>query len=118
VRLAEALAEAKWSDVSIRFKDGHTVKVTVRGRNADFDYEDFGLEDGRGNNRPKRAWELLRVMAVKDGQLHWGDRGASRAYQVQKQVLADALRTAFGMTDDPFISERGGWKARFHVREA
>jgi hypothetical protein len=37
VRLAEALAEAKWSDVSIRFKDGHTVKVTVRGRSADFD---------------------------------------------------------------------------------
>jgi hypothetical protein len=37
---------------------------------------------------------------------------------VQKQVLADALRTAFGMTDDPFISERGGWKARFHLREA
>jgi hypothetical protein len=105
-----------WEDVSIRFKDGHNIKITVLGESGDFDYRAMGMVDSR-TEKPDVQWELLQEMAKKDGQLAWGDRGAHKSKQKQKERLAMALRTAFGIASEPFVEEGSGWKTRFHLYE-
>jgi hypothetical protein len=117
-----ALGDAKWSDVSIRFIDGHTVEVDVRGHSGTFDYRDFGMSDGgnrrHGNGKPTAQWKLLQTLATHDDQLHWGDRGAERVNQKRRERLAADLRRALGIPGDPIVCQDNGWKTRFKLRDS
>lgn len=107
-------AGATWSDVAIRFKDGHTVSVAVLGCSGVYGYADLGMGSGK-NNAPTRQWELLRTFAEERGGLTWSSRKASPRHRKQKQLLADALRHFFAIDQDPFVVEEGGWRTRFRL---
>lgn len=107
-------AGTAWEDVAVRFKDGHTVSVTVRDRSAMLGYAGLGMGSSK-NNAPTRQWGLLRAFAEEHGVLTWASRKASPKHRKQKQLLADALRRFFGIDGDPFVIEDGGWRARFRV---
>jgi len=105
---------ATWSDVRIRFLDGHTVSVQVRDRSGRLGFADMGMVNTK-NNTPTVAWELMRTFAEERGHLTWSSRKASADNRKRKQTLADRLRAFFGIDEDPFELLEGGWRARFGV---
>jgi hypothetical protein len=105
---------AIWSDVRIRFLDGHTVSVQVRDRGGRHGFADLGMVNTK-NNTPTVAWALLRTFAEERGHLTWSSRKASADHRKRKQLLADRLRAFFGIDEDPFELLEGGWRAKFIV---
>lgn len=105
---------AEWSDVAIRFVDGHTVRVTVRDVARTFTYEAMGLLDGR-TKRPTHQWDLLYAFAKEHGTLTWASPSASRQNQKRRERLGRELKAFFCIDDDPFEAIEGGWRARFTV---
>lgn len=105
-------ADARWSDLRIRFVDGETVTVRVRDVCATLNYTQLGMADGR-NGRPTRQWELLRIFAQEHGRLDWSSRQAGRRRQKQREVLARQLRTVFRIEGDPFCVDGNGWRTQF-----
>jgi len=107
---------ACWSDVKIRFLDGHTVSVSVGGVSRRYTYEEMGL--GTANARkPTVQWDLLRAFAAGRGQLTWESHHASRHNQKRKERLAQRLQAFFGIDSDPFEydDDLKGWRARFTI---
>ena len=82
------------------------------GQSVVLGYADLGMSSAK-NNAPTRQWDLLRIFAQEGGILTWGSRKASPKHRKQKQLLADVLRRFFGIEEDPFVAEDGGWRARF-----
>lgn len=107
-------AGATWGDVRIRFLDGHTVSVQVRGQSGRYGFADLGMASAK-NNSPTVAWELLRTFADEHGHLTWSSRKASPENRKRKQVLAGHLRSFFGIDDDPFDLLDGGWRTKFRL---
>lgn len=107
-------AGSRWSDVRIRFLDGHTVSVQVRQQINRLGFADLGMVNSK-NNTPTVAWALLRTFAEEHGHLTWSSRKASADHRKRKQILADHLRQFFGIDDDPFELLDGGWRARFVI---
>lgn len=105
---------ARWSDLQLRFADGHTVRARIGKTSRLVTHEELGLHDGR-TKRPNLQWELLATFAQGHGQLTWDNRSASPRNQKRKEELAKALRKYFGIDDDPFAMENGGWRTKFSI---
>ena len=106
--------DARWENVTIRFRDGHTLSVNVGGVSQVCDYTKMGMADGRNGN-PTKQWELLRDFAEAHGHFDWSNRKAGRTKQKQRETLADNLRAFLRIEGDPFVAEGTGWRARFAV---
>lgn len=106
--------EARWEEVTIRFRDGHTVSINVGGVSQVCHYTKMGMADGR-NDKPTKQWELLRDFAEAHGHFDWSNRKASRTKQKQRETLAGHLRAFFRIEGDPFAADGNGWRARFAV---
>jgi hypothetical protein len=107
---------ANWEDVSIRFVDGHTVSIRVKGEAGTYNYTQMGLVDKRNGN-PTKQWNVLTAFADGGGELTWQNARATRQVQKQREHLAKALKHFFGLTDDPFeyLHHTKGWSARFTI---
>ncbi|MBI1374521.1 MAG: hypothetical protein GC159_17525 [Phycisphaera sp.] len=103
-----------WSDVSIRFLDGHTVTVRVGDVVQTLNYTQMGMVDLRSGS-PSAQWELLRVFADEHGTLTWRSRQADRRNAKRKERLARDLGRFLRIEGDPFEWADGGWRARFHI---
>ncbi|HNQ22463.1 MAG TPA: hypothetical protein PKK06_05155 [Phycisphaerae bacterium] len=108
---------ARWSDVSIRFIDRHSVYVKVKGASGTFHFAQMGMAS-RKNAKPTVQWLLLEAFAEGHGRLDWRSRKASRKNQKRKENLAADLQRFFPIEDDPFVIEGDGWRARFAVEVA
>jgi hypothetical protein len=73
-----------WSDVVMRFVDGHSVSVAAGEVTRTLHYAQLGMADGR-NARPNRQWELLRAFAQGYGLLTWKSRDADRRNQKRRE---------------------------------
>lgn len=98
----------------IRLVDGHTLSIRVGGTSRRVTFAELGLHDGR-TKRPNLQWELLLTFAQGHGRLNWDDRKAGRKNQKRKEELAKALRKYFGIAEDPFAAENGGWRTKFSI---
>jgi len=109
-------SDARWSDVSIRFKDGFTVSVKVKSAAGVFNYTQMGMAN-RKNGNPTVRWDLLRDFAEEHGELVWGSSRAHRRNQKRRELLAADLCAFFRIEGDPFrLTKDGkGWEARFHI---
>ena len=61
-----------WEDVIIRFTSDHWVQITVGGSTPSLGYVELGFEDtrkGKRGSKPIKAWEVLKLLAVRDGRL-------------------------------------------------
>lgn len=107
---------ATWGDVSISFKDRHTVSIKVKGASDIYHYAQMGMADRR-SSRPTKQWELLQDFADGYGTLTWQHPNACRKNQKRREYLARNLRRFFGIERDPFRLTDGGkgWQALFRI---
>lgn len=107
---------AAWGDVSMSFKDRHTVAVKVKRVSGIYHYAQMGMADRR-SSRPTKQWELLQDFADGHGTLTWRHPNACRKNQKRREYLARDLRRFFGIERDPFRLTDGGkgWQALFRI---
>ncbi len=108
--------DLRWSEVTLRFLDGHTVSVTARGVRVRYSFAEMGMEDKRAK-RPDVQWELLHAFAEGHGTFDWSNDSASHRIQKRKETLAKKLKDHFGIRADPFRYDKstGGWQAVFTI---
>lgn len=108
--------DATWEDVSIKFKDGHTVSVKVGDAAGTYNYTQMGMADERNGN-PTKQWKLLESFATAHGKLGWGHSDAARKNQKRRETLAENLRDFFRIEGDPFRWTKDGkaWEAHFMI---
>jgi len=109
-------SDARWQDLSIRFKDGFTVSVRLGEQTRQLSYAEMGMEDKR-SRAPDEQWLLLQRFADEAGVLTWASKSAHAANKKRKERLAKKLKAFFGIEGEPFAyrAEDGGWEAIFHV---
>jgi hypothetical protein len=106
-----------WSDVTIRFINGHEVEPRVRGQGGGvFSYAHMGMAK-TNKDEPTVQWDLLRNLAENHGELLWPRAVARKTVQKQRERLANHLRDFFVIDDYPFedLPGRRGFKTRFVV---
>lgn len=105
---------ASWSDVTMRLlSDEQRISVRTGVDTRVLHYIQMGMGDGR-NAMPTEQWDLLVAFLKREG-LTWADSEADPKNQKRKERLAQQLKTAFGIEDDPFEPIQHGWKPRFRV---
>ncbi len=98
--------KADWSNISIKFTDGHTVRATCNSGSTRvsqvYNFTQMGMADGRTAS-PNKQWILLEGFADERGQFTWENSRANRNQKKQKQELKKVLQKFFGIYDsDPF----------------
>jgi len=108
--------DATWSDVEMRFKDGHTVSVKVLGERGVFNYTQMGMAN-RKNAEPTLQWGLLYAFAKDDGVLTWKSPHADRKNQKRREQLAKDLQRFFRIEGDPIslTADGKGWCVLFKL---
>jgi hypothetical protein len=108
---------ARWEDVKIQFKDGHTVSISIGDKNGIYNYTQMGMVNRKNGNTTKQ-WTLLEGFASGHGTMTWQHSAAHRSNQKRREVLAKNLQKFFGIEGDPFLltPDRKGWIARFVIR--
>ena len=108
---------ATWSDVSIRFIDGHTVSLQVKSEHRVCNYTQMGMNNRKDGN-PTQQWKLLEGFANSRGEIDWHSRSAGLKVKKQKQELSARLRDFFRIEDDPIEwvkDTKGYYKCKFNV---
>lgn len=107
---------ATWADVRMKFKDPHTITISIGGVTKTYTYAEMGMADGR-TPRPNEQWELLRQCALEGGQLTWTGVSPSRKNQKRRERLGEHLRAFTGIESDPFeyVKAIEGWKAHITI---
>ena len=108
---------SSWSDVSIRFMDGHTVSVQVKSEHKVCNYTQMGMAN-RKNGDPTKQWTLLERFADSRGEIDWHSSHAALNVKKQKQELSKRLREFFGIEDDPIEwvkDTRGYYRCKFTI---
>lgn len=108
-------AGARWDDLAIVFKDGHTVSASVGDVQRILNYTQMGMASGKNSN-PTKQWDLLHTLALGNGRMIWQNSRPKPKDRTRKSLLATDLREFFRIEGDPFIlAAGGGWSARFLV---
>ncbi|MBI5886153.1 MAG: hypothetical protein HZB85_06180 [Deltaproteobacteria bacterium] len=108
--------DATWGDVSIKFKDGHTVSIKAGNASGTYNYTQMGMADERNGN-PTKQWKLLESFATAHGKFSWEHSDATRKNQKRREVLAENLHNFFRIEGDPFRWTKDGkaWEASFKI---
>lgn len=107
-------AGTTWSDISMRFTDGHTVLVRIGDLQRQVSYAEMGMVDSR-NKKPTRQWELLRLFERYNGVITPKSDGAHPKIKKQRQLLAKTLEGFFGLNGPSFDYVDGGWRTVFTI---
>jgi len=73
----------KWEDITIKFMGDQKVQIKFKGKTISSDYIKMGFEDTRGR-RPNKQWELLQLLALRNGELAWEDSPKSKSANIKK----------------------------------
>jgi hypothetical protein len=106
-----------WPDISIRFVDGHNVRVSAKGITETVNFKDMGFEDSRKHN-PDTQWALLHILAENHGEISWKNSKAADTIKKRKQVLGETLKAYFHIDDDPFHPYRNekAYRTKFTIK--
>jgi hypothetical protein len=109
-------AGATWPDLAIRFIDGHTVSIQIRGQSGVFNYAQLGMTHTRTGG-PTVQWTLLADLAHEHGVLTWESRLATRKNKKRRERLAEALQRFFRIEGEPIelTPDGKGWRTCFAV---
>ncbi|TWU39359.1 hypothetical protein [Novipirellula artificiosorum] len=109
-------AGCTWPDVSIRFVDQHTVRISVRDETGIYLYSQMGLVDAR-NRQPTKQWDLLADFAKGYGLMTWNSPAACRKNKKRREVLSATLRDFFRISGDPIelTEDKKGWRCVFRI---
>lgn len=121
---------AVWNDLECRFKDGHTFSVFYKGKRVgDFDHEALGFaRKNTKDGKPDKQWQLLQQLSIfyeSDAGLkptianliEHPAKNKESCHKI-KQSLANKLKSAFGISDNPFLSydDYYGYRIKFKLR--
>jgi len=111
-----APAGAGWHDLTLKFKDGHTLTARLGEQAQQFSFHELGMADNRTKG-PDAQWELLLLFAEQMGIFTWQSKGASTRNKKRKVRLARKLKDFFGLPGEPFRyrKEDGGWETVFNI---
>jgi hypothetical protein len=107
-----------WSTIEIVFLSDHRVQITVtNGGTETLNYAEFGFSNRR-NGKPTKAWEILRMLAERDGRLRELPGGRGNWSHVEKRIqeIRKVLRRRYSTTNDPLPFVDGEYRASFGVR--
>lgn|GEM_PF-3989219 len=90
-----------WEDITMKFVDGHNVKIKIRDQVFDRNYKEMGFEDSRAK-KPDDQWKLLKIFAKNNGSISWDSTEATKQIKKRKQLLSDGLKNFFRIDDKPF----------------
>ncbi len=109
-------ALTRWEDLTLKFKDGHTLSVRHGRTSKLFSFTEMGMVDAR-TKAPDEQWRLLRLFADEMGIFTWKSKGVTVLNRKRKERLAKKLKSYFGISSDPFTyrKEDGGWEAVFTI---
>ncbi len=109
-------SDARWDEINIRFVAAEVVNVIFRGDTRRFEPDRLGMKNAK-NGKPTAAWTYLRTFALGGGRLpvHHSKANETSKHQKQKQGLSKALRSAFGIPEEPIPTEGGDYVTRFVV---
>ncbi len=106
----------RWEDITISFRDAHSVTIKAGDFHRPADYKGMGLEN-RTRLLPNKQWDFLYKLANNHGELSWHDSKASLKNRKRKELLAKALRTYFQVSEDPFYpyKQQKAYKIRINL---
>jgi len=109
--------DAAWSDVSILFKDAHTISAAASGEAYVLNYTQLGMADKKTSN-PNKQWDLLYRFALGNGKLDWRNAKPTDRDRKQKSLLSADLARIFRIEGHPFLFDGdGNWHTAFAVTE-
>jgi len=101
-------SDISWEHIKAVFIDGHNLFIELA--RYDLKYAAGFREMGMRNERtslPNVQWKSFITLAEAGGVISWGNsKTIPHKTKKQKQLLADALKEYFGITSDPFITDR------------
>lgn len=105
-----------WTDIKIKFWDGHMVTVWAGKESGKFSYTEMGMAN-RKNGRYSKQWELLLAFANSRGEIDWSSPFATNKLKKQKQELSKRLRAFFRLKEDPIEWVKGekSYRCRFRI---
>ncbi|MFH1844877.1 MAG: hypothetical protein ABIF77_16930 [bacterium] len=109
-------AGTQWKDVTIKFRDGHTVQITAGDKRRIYNYIQMGIYNTR-NSKPTVQWNLLYAFAEERGVIDWESKFADRKNQKRKEDLTKNLQAFFQIPGDPIMydPEIKGYRTRFSI---
>lgn len=109
-------ANAKWTDLRVKFIDGHTISVKIGSASGTYMYSQVGMADGR-NAKPTKQWDTLRSFARTYGVLTWDHPDADRRNQKRRENLARDLKAFFRIDGEPieYVEQTKGWRTVFNL---
>jgi hypothetical protein len=115
-RFPDALpAGTTWEQMYMKFLDDENVTIVAGRYRRNASYVDMGFVDARGKKpSPNAAWNFLKVLAIKNGEIRFPDQEANTTYKKQKQLLSEGLKRYFTLDADPFQPYRseGSYKIK------
>jgi hypothetical protein len=108
--------QLSWQEIEITFLSDERIEIQSgsNGRTT-YNYGELGFEDRR-NGKPSLAWEVLRELARRDGDMPRPPAGTPRA-KIQKRIeeIREKLGSHFKIAGDPIPFNGNTYKASFKV---
>ncbi len=108
-----------WKDVRMRFLDGETLTVEIKGKKYRLNFAEMGMADGR-NKRPTMQWRTLYAFAeARNRTLYKSEYSLKDIVAVKKRVekLSADLTRFFGIRERPIqlLEGQSGWQVVFRL---
>lgn len=105
-----------WSKVTIKFIDGHNIKIVAGDYLHDADFKELNFQNSK-NKKPNVQWKLLEFLSESKGKISWNSRFASPKIKKRKQLLSDGLKEYFQIESNPFFTYRRekGYKIKINL---
>lgn len=108
----------RWEQITMRLISSQEITCSVRGEARTLDPATLGLRNAR-NGKPVAAWAIMTALARGRGRFHIRDPQSVERSKKQVEAARAALRSYFGLKDDPLPWHRAGgeYVARFVISD-
>lgn len=112
-------ADTKWKDISIEIVSNDSVRIKLGSITEIYTAYDMGFRDHRKKNMLNKQWEVLMYFAECRGEFSWKSENAVPGIQKHVQLLRNALKTFFDLTDNPIEGYRKkmGYITKFKISD-
>lgn len=107
----------KWEDITLKFKDNHTLSCIIGDQGSVHSFWSCGMADLR-TEHPNNNWLLLSALARNKGvwKLDWQNRRRALQEQQRKKRLCTALKKLFDIPGDPIIFDGDKFEYRSLIK--
>ena len=106
-----------WEQITMRLKSTQEILCSVGRETRPLSPDVLGLRNAR-NGRPTATWAIVTAVAEESGRFRFRDPGKRESGKKHVEQFRAALRTYFGLTDDPIPWDRatGEYATRFVIK--